>query len=160
MEGSSAATILIELFLSEPEIHLQSPHTAISSIEMSIVIAKPLQYTYADILFVPNVKTTESTILECKQFVESIGLTMDIYNFGLYGTFEPNGIDILGMYKGKTVLILGNMYPQGLGSTSIPECLDVLEVAKVLAEGTTILVCDVEQSRLAETKQGQLNGSR
>ena len=85
--------------------------------------------------------------------MENIGLTMDIYNFGLYGTFEPNGIDILGKYNGETVLILGNKYPGELGSTSILECLDNVEIAKALAAGTTIFVCDVEKSRMAEMKE-------
>ena len=77
---------------------------------------------------------------------------MDIYNFGLYGTFEPNGMDVLRLYSGKTVIILGNKYPQESGSTSIVDYLDVVEVAKVLAEGTTIFVCDVEKSRMGEMR--------
>jgi hypothetical protein len=97
MEGSSTGTILIELFLSEPETDLQPGHTPVSSIEVPIVIANPFQYTQADLLVVSNVKTPDSVILWWKQFVEDIGLTMDIYSFGLYGMFEPNGIDVLQM---------------------------------------------------------------
>ena len=85
--------------------------------------------------------------------MEDIGLTVDIYNFGLYGTFEPSGIDVLRMYSGKTVIILGNKYTQESGVTSILENLDVVGIAKVLSEGTTFLVCDVEKSRGREMKE-------
>ena len=153
IEGSSTAIILIQLFLSEPETDLRSSHTPISSVEIPIVIAKPLRYTHADLLLVSNVRTTDSEILQWKRFVYAIGLTMDIYNFGLYETFEPNGMDVLLLYSGKTVIILGNKYPQESGSTSIVDCLDVVEVAKVLAEGTTIFVCDVEKSRMGEMRE-------
>ena len=162
MKGSSTGTILIELFLSEPETDLQSGDAPISSVEVPIVIANPFQYTQADLLLVFNVKTPDSVILWWKKFAEDIGLTMDIYSFGLYGTFEPDGIDVLQMYSGKTVIILGNNYPKESGSTTIVDCLDVVEIAKVLAKGTTILVCDVEKSKVAEMREwiaGVVHGS-
>jgi hypothetical protein len=73
---------------------------------------------------------------------------MDIYNLGLYRTFEPKGRDVLGMYRGKTIVFLGNEFSTGeFGRSSVTDAIDVAEISKLAAQGTSIFVCDVEMPR-------------
>jgi hypothetical protein len=82
---------------------------------------------------------------------------MDVFNLGLYHTFEPKGRNVLGMYRGKTIILLGNEIhhndnnnSNNGGSQDPISCLDLLdtgEITKLVSEGTSILVSDVEMAR-------------
>lgn len=79
---------------------------------------------------------------------------MDIYNLGLYRTFDPTGRDVLGMYRGKTIVLLGNEFSTGeFGRSSVTDAVDVSEISKLAAQGTSILVCDVEMSRSSDMRR-------
>jgi hypothetical protein len=167
-EGCSCPLIRLDILLSEPQSDpiyfsqrqsLHPPLRPILSVDKSITIARPLQFTEADILLVPHCETSEETVLEWKSFIADLGLQMDIYNLGLYQTFEPKGRDILGMYCGKTIILLGNEIhhhpttpttPNNSTSQDPISCLSLLdtgEITKLVASGTSILVCDVEMAR-------------
>lgn len=87
---------------------------------------------------------------EWKSFITDLGLRMDIFNLGLYRTFEPKGRDVLGMYRGKTIILLGNEIHNNTGSQTPISCLDLLDtgkITKLVSEGTSILVSDVQMAR-------------
>jgi gas vesicle protein len=62
--------------------------------------------------------------------------------------------DVLGMYRGKTIVLLGNEFATGeFARSSVTDSIDVAEISKLAAQGTSVLVCDVEMSRSADIRR-------
>ena len=75
-------------------------------------------------------------------------MTLDIYNLGLYQTLYPRRRSVMSLYTGKTIVMMGNEFGRGdFEKTSVLELIDVRELAKLLGEGTNVLICDVEMDR-------------
>src|SRR5579859_2497341 len=163
-EGCSCPTLRLDILLAEPQSDptyfsqrqsLHPPLRPILSVDKTITIARPLRFTEADILLVPHCETPEETVRDWRVFVGDLGLRMDVFNLGLYHTFEPRGRDVLGMYRGKTIILLGNEIHGNCntGNSGVQEpmsCLDLLdpgEITKLVSQGTSILVSDVEMAR-------------
>jgi hypothetical protein len=58
------------------------------------------------------------------------------------------------MYRGKTIVFLGNEFSTGeFGRSSVTDAIDVAEINKLAAQGTSIFVCDVEMSRSRDMRR-------
>ena len=160
-EASLHPSIHLTLLLSDPQFTNPTPspypHPPLNSISSSInqiTIAKPLVFTNAEILLVPNPYTSESTILRWQSFIGKLGLRMDIYHLGLYGTFFPKGQNILEHYKGKTIIIMGNEWQnKNAVWSSILKLIDVMDIAQLIRHGTSFLISEIETSRVHTMKK-------
>jgi hypothetical protein len=150
--------VSINLSLSTPQneisegIDLES--RCIIVVERSVTVVKPFRFTRADILLIAHTETSKATILTWKHFIENLGMTMDVFNLGLYGSLNVNGVEVLQMYRGKNIVVMGDeFYSWGFGKKVATDYIDTDELARLATLGTKLLICDVEVRRTDEMRR-------
>jgi hypothetical protein len=137
----------VSLYLTTPD---KAETTAIQSFVLPIQLSNTFRHDpNADILLITNVETDTHEVDSWYRLIaHKFGMKLDVWNVSLNGHLELLGgsklserQSIFDLYRGKTIVILGNSYPYfNRGPRTTLNLIDPNDFAKAAMEGTHVFL--------------------